>query len=852
MSRPREADFGLLKAFFEEKPLREVLPNGVVVVAKEDFSSPVVSVQVWVRTGSIHEDELAGSGVSHFVEHMLFKGTTRRAGREISATVQAHGGSINAYTTFDRTVYHVDLPAEHLAVGLDVLSDMVLDSVFPEAEVVKEREVILREIDMGRDDPESRFSELLFETAFRTHPHRHPIIGHREVFASLTRDDLVGYYRERYAPNNLVVVIAGAIEAAEALRSAAEKFGAAARRRLAPLVLPVEPAVLAPRAVHREEDVDVCRAALSWHIPGITHGDAVALDLLAVVLGGGESSELWQTVRECERLVHAIDAYCWTPAETGLFSISFVGERADRDRAIARVRELLADAMRRGFGDGELARAKRQMIVGEVNGRKTMAGQAGRLGVAETVAGDLDFNRAYFARLERLDSAALVRVMERYLRAEAEIRVSQNPRIQNTDTVAPPPRAAASSLSFERIDLPNGVRLLLQENKTLPLVHVRAGFLGAALAEPEEARGATALMATLLTKDTARHSAAEVAATIEGVGGAFHPFSGNSTFGMAVEVLNTDLAVGLGLLRDALEKPLFVQRTFEIERDAQVAALRQEDDDVVSYARRRLREHFFGSHPLAVGPSGRIADLTALTPEALRKLWQRCSGAENLVIAVAGDFDRGKLLAELTPWLSKRARGTFTPNEPVWPGLTASVSLQETVKREQAVVLQAFPGPGVRSEDFEVGEVADELFSGMSSRLFERVREDKGLAYFVRSSRTVGFSTGMFAFLAGTRPDKADEVLAEMDAEIARIAAGDVSDEELQRCRTRLKAGRKMALQTNGSRAMLALTNTLLGFPANDWLQYDERIDAVTRDDLRKFAAERLSAATRVRLVVGP
>jgi zinc protease len=852
MSRPSDADFGLLKVFFEEKPLREVLPNGVVVVVKEDFSAPVVSVQVWVRTGSIHEDELAGSGVSHFVEHMLFKGTGRRAGREISATVQAHGGSINAYTTFDRTVYHVDLPAEHLAVAVDVLADMVLDSVFPEGEVAKERDVILREIDMGRDDPESRFSELLFETAFRTHPHRHPIIGHREVFASLTREDLVGYYRARYAPNNLVVVIAGAVEAAEALQQATAQFGVAARRRLAPLVLPVEPPVLASRAVHREEEVDVCRAALAWHIPGITHEEAVALDLLAVVLGGGESSELWQIVRERERLVHAIDAYCWTPAETGLFSLSFVGERALRDQAVARVRELLADSVRRGFGDVEIARAKRQMIVGEVNGRKTMAGQAGRLGVAETMTGDFDFNRAYFARLERLGSTELVKVMECYLRPDCEILVSQNPRIQNSDTKSIVARSAASSLAFERIDLPNGVRLLLQENRSLPLVHVRAGFLGAALAEPEGGRGATALMSTLLTKDTAKRSAAEVAATIEGVGGAFHPFSGNSTFGVAFEVLNTELSVGLGLLREALDKALFVSRTFEIERDAQVAALRQEDDDVVSYARRRLREHFFGTHPLAVGPSGRMADLAALTPEALRTLWKRCSGAENLVIAVAGDFDRARLLAEITPWLSKRARGAFTPNEPDWPGLAEPVSLLETVKREQAVVLQAFPGPGVRSADFEVGEVADELFSGMSSRLFERVREEKGLAYFVRSSRTVGFSTGMFAFLAGTRPDKADEVLAEMDAEIARIAAGDVSDEELQRCRTRLKAGRKMALQTNGSRAMLALTNTLLGFPVNDWLEYDARIDAVTREALRRFAAERLNPQMRVRLVVGP
>ncbi|MDX2185563.1 MAG: pitrilysin family protein [Opitutaceae bacterium] len=852
MKHTPKSDFSLLESVFRTPPRREVLPNGAVVIACEDFSAPVASVQVWVQTGSAHEGALGGSGVSHFVEHMLFKGTTRRAGREISAQVQAHGGNINAYTSFDRTVYYIDLPSEHVGLAFDVLSDAVLNSLLPEEEFAKERDVILREIDMGRDDPDSRFSQTLFETAFRVHPFRHPIIGYRDVFSALTREDLHGYYRERYVPNNLVVVVAGAVGAGEVVALANKWFGEAKRRRITPVFMPEEPPVMATRIAHRFEPVDVTRAALSWLIPGISHPDAPALDLLAVTWGGGESAELWQTLREKERLVHSIDAHCWTPAENGLFSLSFLTEAKDREAAAARIRELLADVVKRGFGDDEISRAKRQMIVSEINSRKTMSGQAGRLGVAETVAGDLGFGLKYFDRLKSLGSEDLERVAKKYLLSGGEIWVSQNP------VSSAPVRATGANLrertalEFERIDFPNGARLLLQQNSNLPNLHLRVGWLGGSLAEEANRRGATSLLATLLTKDTARRSALDVAAAIEGVGGSFYPFSGNNTFGIAIEVLSSDVGLALELLEEAVVQPSFEKRSFEVERDSQLAALRQDEDDIVSHARRSLRQRFFGPHPLAVDSGGKIEDLHAMQPEDIRRLWERCKGAGNLVLSVVGDFDRATLVPKLTDWLSRLPAGSLEVMEPSWSGPDTAASDIEKMQREQAVVLQAFPGPGVHAEDYLVSEVADELFSGMSSRLFERVREEKGLAYFVRSTRIVGVQAGMFGFIAGTRPDKADEVLAEMDAEVDRMAAGEVEEAELARCKVRLKAGRKMALQTNGSRAMLALTNTLYGYPVNDWCRYDERVEAVSVPLLQDFARNRLSPTKRVRLIVGP
>ena len=828
------------------------MPNGLTVLFRRDDASAIVSVQVWVKTGSIHEGERLGAGVSHFVEHMLFKGTARRTGREISQTVQAHGGHINAYTTFDRTVYYVDLPAEHTTVAIDLLADAVLHSTLPAEEVAREREVILREIDMGQDDPDHRLGEALFATAFREHAYRHPIIGYRDVFAALTRDDLLAYYRARYVPNNLVVIVVGAFDPAAAREAIARHFGAVPRARLAPIPVPGEPLQLAARERHLFEAVQLTRAEIGWQIPGLAHPDAPALDVLAAVLGGGDSSILWQAIREKANLVHSIDAQAWNPGTAGLFLISFTCDAGKREATHLAIERELAHRATTGFTPWQLAKAVRQAVVGEINTRKTMSGQASRLGLAEVVVGDLDYGRTYFERLRKLTPADLRRVLRGYLVPERRTTVSMNPA--SAQLVEPPPagRSGAATGGFETSVLASGARLLLQSDRHLPNLHLRLLFLGGPVYEPAGARGATELLATMLTKDTKRRSAAEVARRIEEVGGSFYPFAGNNSFGLAVEVLPADLPCALELLADAVLTPAFKRTTFATERDAQLASLQEDADDVVTFGQKRLRRLFFGAHPFAVDAHGDEASLRTLGTSDLEQLYRRLVVAGNAVLAVAGDVEPRAAAPRLRRFLARLPSGTLPPADPGFVGPAEGGDFVETQPRQQAVVLQAFSGPGLLAPDYYVSEVADELFSGMSSRLFERVREEKGLAYFVRAARVVGLRTAMFYFFAGTQPRNAEEVLAEIGAEIKRVQEGGVEAVELRRCQVRLKAGRRMSLQTNAARTMQAGLNALCGLPVNDWTNYDAQIEAVDAAALQRFAQTYLQAARRTQLVVRP
>ena len=852
MADSSSSDLKLLQKLWRDAPIRRVLPNGLTLVMQPDPATTVASVQVWVKTGSVHENSHLGAGLSHYLEHLLFKGTSRRAGREISTEVQAHGGYINAYTSFDRTVYYIDIPAEHAPVAVDILGDAVFNSTLPADEVEREKGVILREIDMGLDDPDQRMWQNLFEAVYREHPYRYPVIGHREVFEAVDRPALLTYYRERYVPNNMVVVVTGGFPVAATVSAIEQHFGAAKRARLAPIYLPAEPAALAARSVHMEEDVEIVRGGMAWTIPGLTHPDAAALDVLGMVLGHGDSSILWQAIREKARLVHSVDAVAWNPGDSGLFYLSMVCDPAQRDRALKAIHRELQNLATRGFTVAQIRKATRQMVVGEINGRKTVAGRASRLGVAEVVAGDLNFSQGYFERLRQVTPASLHRVLRTYLLAGHPTTVTLNPKPTPAMATTTTPDEATGKLEVIRETLNNGARLILQPDSRLPNLHLRILSLGGPLFEEAGKRGATSLMATLLARDTAKRTAAQVAAAIESVGGSLSPVFGNNTFGLSLEVLPSDLSLALDLLAEATLKPKFSAPSFSVERDAQVADLQQDADDIVTIGRKRLRRQFFGDHPLAIDAHGTVEDLHNLKARDVAGLHRRLMVAPNVVLSVSGDFDAATLAPKLRQFLKRFKAAKFVVPTPSFAGPVEIGDFVEQQPRQQAVVFQAYRGPGIGSDDFHVAEVADELFSGMSSRLFERVREEKGLAYYVRSSRMIGLDAGMFYFYAGTAPGQENEVLKEIELEIKRMARGKIEADELKRCQTRLCAGRRMGLQTNSSRAMHAALHELYGEPIDDGSYFEAQINAVTPKSLAAFAKTYLSRKACTQLVVRP
>lgn len=820
-----------------ERPVeRRVLGNGLTVIHTPDKKAPVVSVQVWVKTGSIHEGQWLGCGLSHYLEHMLFKGTSLRSFAEISGQVQAMGGNINAYTTFNRTVYYIDAPTESFSQALALLADMIYDSRIDSEEAARERNVILREIEMGNDDPDRRMMQRVFGEVFRKHPFGLPVIGERALFETISREELWTYYRERYAPNNLVLSIGGDVGEVDLFECIEQAFGQEPMRRLAPVWIPSEPAQLAQRVCYESGNYQVARGSVAYRVPGLHDADAPALDLLATVLGHGNSSLLWKRLRDDLEWVHSIDASCWNPGEQGMLWISYLCDNGREQDVAEEVTRLLETLDASTVSVESLRKAQKRAFVALVNSFKTASGMASRSACYEVVAGDIAYPKHYYARLAEQTPESVLAVAKHYCipSGQTQVHLTAPSGIAKKSDSA---NAVGQLPDFEQHTLANGIRVLLQPTDGLPKVHLRAVMLGGPLYEEEQEKGASALLSTMLARDTQRLSAYAVAQEIESVGGTFHEFAGNNTFGLSLEVLQEDIPLAVRLLSEAIREPRFLPKTFALERDGQIAHIREMMDDMVEFARTRLRQRFFGSHPYATDALGTPESLAALDLNSLQVLYQRLVVPGNLILSISGRFESSAMLEALSEAFGSLEGGAFTRHN---PGFTAPSSVGKYLEHfegEQTVVQCAFPDVGICSDSYYTGEVLDELLSGMASRLFEQVRERRGLAYYVYAMRMLGLDCGMFTLCAGTTYAQHEEVLALMHEELSRIRTSGVSEAELARCRMRLTSQKHIQQQSPSARTMNAALNLAYGLPVNLWREYDERLAAVDADALAAFTA---------------
>src|SRR5213596_1264258 len=431
-----------------------ILPNGLTVIVQEDHSAPVASVQAWCATGSIVEDEHLGAGLSHILEHMLFKGTKTQSANQIAQGIQDVGGYINAYTSFDRTVFWIDVPKDGIATALDVLADAMMNSTLPPEEYQKEQEVIRREFAMGLDDPDRVVGLRLFATAYQRHPYRFPVIGEIEIYNQLTHEQVMQYYKTRYVPNNLTFVVAGDVDAEKVRQQLTEFFKAYPEKSLKPLFIPEEPPQLGRREVHEEFATELTHLSLAWHIPEVTNPDVPALDLLSSILGDGRSSRLYRRVREEAGLAYRISAFSYTPGDPGFFGIDATLDPKKREAAEQLVLRMLDEVKQSGVTAEELMKAKKMSLSHQLVALTTMRGQASDIGSNWFLTRNLNFSRDYLDAVQKVTLDDIKGVAANYLTNDNLTVVSLNPK-GSLAAKAEGPRVAEAA-EIQKFELSNG------------------------------------------------------------------------------------------------------------------------------------------------------------------------------------------------------------------------------------------------------------------------------------------------------------------------------------------------------------------------------------------------------------
>lgn len=853
--------------------LQRTLKNGLKIIVDENHAAKVVAVQVWVRVGS--SDEREGEyGLAHVHEHMLFKGTERRRVGEIAADIEAAGGEINAWTSFDQTVYHVTIASRELDVALDILADAVQHSTFDAEELSRELEVVLEELRRGNDTPSRVASEMLFDIAYRAHPYRRPVIGYVDSVKSFTREGILAFYRRWYQPQNMCLVVAGDVNAEEVAEKAERLFEASLNAgESARAARTVEPPQAEVRSVTKAQDIQETHLGIAWHGTPLAHDDTPALDVLSVLLGTGESSRLYRRVKRQQDLVTDCYAFSYTPHDPGLMVI---GAQVQGERIEEAYRALLTEVLRLRFEAptmAEVEKARTIILSDAVYQKETVEGIARKLGYFELVADGTAFEDRYYAAVRAVKPEDVLRVAKKYLDPKAlsvatllplayEDRMSHERVLAVTEEVSAeleqehaPDRIELGPLQVAKVHLPNGATLLVREDATVPRVTIRAVSKGGLLAETPKTNGVSHLVGEVIVRGTELYSAEQITDETDAMAGGIAGISGRNSLGLRGDFLQESWERGFELFASCLLESTFEEAELAKERKNQLEDILARSDNLGAVAFDQLSATMYGDHPYAMPTLGTKETVADLGRDEVLAAFRTQLRPDELTIAIVGAVDVARTVDMVSDRIghAKPHRDAAPRQVPPKPTAPTGPRYGTTIRdKEQAHLLLGFLGVTLDDPRRYPLDVLSSVLGGQSGRLFLELRDKQSLAYSVGAFSLEGLDPGYFAVYIGTSPEKLETAERGIRAELQKILDEPVSEAELARARRYLVGSYEIGMQRASARCSTMALNEAYGIGYDDHAKHADRILAVTADDVRDVARQIIRLDAAVRSIVSP
>ncbi len=854
---------------------REVLSNGLTLLVQRDESAPVVAVVTRVLAGFFDEPDRWG-GISHVLEHMFFKGTSRRSVGAIARETKAAGGYLNASTSYDHTSYFTVLPAHGLEAALDIQSDALRHSVIDDGELARELQVIIQEAKRKLDTPGAVAYETLHELMFDRHRIRRWRIGHEDVLAGFRRDDLWGYYRSRYVPSRTVVAIVGDIEVDAAVELAERAYGDWAPGVPATDRSPEEPPRLGVRARTLRGDVTQAELALGWRAVPPLDPDATPLDLAAAVLATGRGSWLYRSLRQTGT-VTSVSAHNYSPTELGVFAISADLEPARLDDAVRGIAEAVARLRLDGPSDEDVDRARMLMRARWARQMESMEGRASALAAAEQLEDISLLDREYEA-LAATSAGQIREAATRYLEPDAVSAVVYLPHGEGIDLTEealgrsfaaallpalPPVRTApvtrrprvhatgSTEGGVLHVVLP-GVDLLVQRKAGVPLVTLGV-YVPRREIEPADQSGLGALAVRSAVRGAGPLDGTALAFAFERLGGTLGTATASDWLGLGTTVLSEHLAEAAGLLRLVHTEPRLGEREIEAERGVMTAEAEQVADDMFRFPFQLGFRVAFGNQGYGLPVGGLPDTLPELSASDVRDWHTRALlGARPVVLAV-GDVepqDAADILAGVFVDAPHRPRG-YDLSPLAWQQTRGEPALS-VVTRDKAQVAFAmiFPGPRHRDPRRPAAQVWAAVSSGLGGRMFEALRDRRSLAYTVVASAWLKARAGALVSYIATSPDREAEARSAMLDELARFGHELVSDAELEQAVNYLAGQAEVARQSAGALVGEILEAWISGAGLTELADPAAAYRRVTREQIRDLARECLVPSSRAEGVV--
>ncbi|MDR1608642.1 MAG: insulinase family protein [Deltaproteobacteria bacterium] len=836
-----------------------VLENGLKVILAPQPGNPVITARVTIKAGSAHEASPKEYGLAHLMEHMAFKGSAKRKVGEISSLVENNGGSLNAYTHYDETCYHLSLPAEETELALDILADMVFFPTYDPKEYKLEKEVVVEEINRALDNPDRVLGEEYMARVFKGHPYEHMVLGSPESVRGASRETALAFHRKHYRPDNAFLVVSGGLDPSQTKELVAKYFN--------PLKNPKNPAPARPIAkpasnqgpdisVKVNAQVQFPKILLGFRTPGVDDSRASQLDLLSAILSQGRASRLYAEVKTKKGLVTDIDTSAMTMRFGGNFYIGFEAEPEKIELALAAIIEELNGLVANPPTDAEMERAVVLAEKAFILGQESSEGQNGIIASFELQNNDYRLKDAYLARWARLKADDLVILAKEIFRPDNLIAAIALPSSAKPldeaklgtllkDWRLPEVKVkVATPDAYQTYRLDNGVEVLLLKDNSLPRVAVKVVTKGGLLGEKDGEDGLANFFAEVWPKSTQKLSVPEMALAVENLGASVDGFSGRNSLGLSGSFLATNWEKGLGLILDLVTEPGLAPESLEEVREEILVALKTQDEQMADRLFRLVRRGVFGDHPYHRDNLGLKETVAKFAVKDLKDFYSEIIRPETLQVAVAGDIDPQAALdflrARLGSWRPEgEAREVITPAPP--KPLTQTAFGLDNVERAQVHLAIAFLAPGLASPDQAPLDVLTAYLSGMGGVLFSTLRDQQSLAYVVTSGYGPGLDTGTFYFYIATDPQKTSQALTSLQTIINQIRNEPIDEAKVSGAKRYLLGVKKISRQTLGRRLDETVFNKVFGLGLDFEDQYLKAIEAVTPADLQRVAQKYLS-----------
>ena len=823
------------------------LDNGHTVIIKEVHDNPIVTIDTWIKTGSINEND-KNNGVAHFLEHLFFKGTKKYPTGQFDRILESKGAVTNAATSKDFTHYYITIPSRYFMTAMELHADMLLHPLIPRKELEKERKVVLEEIAKTQDSTESRLYEQMNEKFYSIHPYKRKVIGTKQVIETIPREEILEFYNQWYRPSNMITVVVGDVNTQDALNMVKKEFVMEEKEKVKLPDYKMDKNIEKQQEIITKDKVKTGYLMIGFRgVKAADKKEQYALDVLATILGDGRSSKLYHVIKDQKQLAYSISSGHSSMKDDSIFYVqaNFKPENIDKlkNSIFCEI-----EKMRQGsFDEQDIKTAKSIIERDTYYARESTSNVASELGYTTLLYNNTDFYDEYIPNIKKVTKNEIVNAAKKYLNPQHSVisiilPESANIQKQETKPIADVKKSSAQLIKQNQTTkeylLSNGATLLINNNRLNDIVAIQIYTKGGSFTEQKP--GVASITATAMLKGTQKFSGIDLSRIMEQNGIKIIPTNSPDSFVISAKTTLQDLPLTMDLLSEIINNASLEEQDIEKIKTEKLAAIEKQRDVPSNVAFEEFRTELWKNTPY--GRTGKILEKTipTITRQDVINYYKSLSNPQNIVISINGNVNDNDIINYFDPMYCKNKgkKVNYSDYKTLFKPLQNSVTTKTSKDSEAAWVVAGWQTDGLTNiKDAATLQIIDAIMgSGMSSRLFNRLRDEQGLAYQVGSIYVPNVNSGLFAVFIGTNPKTALHSKNELLKQINILKKEFVADKELREAKDKILGNFILSQETNAEKAA-----TIGWFEASgrgfDFIdKYPAIIESVSASDIIRVA----------------